>query len=220
MSVSADRVKGAVSALRPSLGKRTQRETTPPASFRVNALGCQPRAFTTCVTNILPSHSWSMPHSIPKAFSRPGHRGVPHSVELAVGCCQTLMPRAQPLSPSQIIVGVMLLYYILGVSALVGAAVIILLAPVQYFVATKLSQAQRSTLVSVPGYACSISAVPVSIPLVLTLAAFSTHSQSKASVSMRQTQQGCGHRSWADLGTWIGFGAFSRTEPGPQGCPL
>lgn len=45
--------------------------------------------------------------------------------------------------------GVILLYYILGVSALIGAAVIILLAPVQYFVATKLSQAQRSTLVSV-----------------------------------------------------------------------
>lgn len=48
----------------------------------------------------------------------------------------------------QIVVGVILLYYILGVSALIGAAVIILLAPVQYFVATKLSQAQRSTLVS------------------------------------------------------------------------
>ncbi|KAJ8777653.1 hypothetical protein J1605_014306 [Eschrichtius robustus] len=48
--------------------------------------------------------------------------------------------------PVQIIVGVILLYYILGISALIGAAVIILLAPVQYFVATKLSQAQRSTL--------------------------------------------------------------------------
>uniref|UniRef100_A0A2I2Z0B6 ATP binding cassette subfamily C member 8 n=1 Tax=Gorilla gorilla gorilla TaxID=9595 RepID=A0A2I2Z0B6_GORGO len=48
--------------------------------------------------------------------------------------------------PVQIIVGVILLYYVLGVSALIGAAVIILLAPVQYFVATKLSQAQRSTL--------------------------------------------------------------------------
>ncbi|XP_060033058.1 ATP-binding cassette sub-family C member 8 isoform X2 [Erinaceus europaeus] len=48
--------------------------------------------------------------------------------------------------PVQIIVGVILLYYILGVGALIGAAVIILLAPVQYFVATKLSQAQRSTL--------------------------------------------------------------------------
>ncbi|POI33623.1 hypothetical protein CIB84_002625 [Bambusicola thoracicus] len=46
----------------------------------------------------------------------------------------------------QIIVGVLLLYYLLGVSALIGAAVIIVLAPVQYFVATKLSQAQRSTL--------------------------------------------------------------------------
>lgn len=49
----------------------------------------------------------------------------------------------------QIIVGVLLLYYLLGISALIGAAVIIVLAPVQYFVATKLSQAQRSTLVSV-----------------------------------------------------------------------
>uniref|UniRef100_A0A8C3JBI8 ATP binding cassette subfamily C member 8 n=1 Tax=Calidris pygmaea TaxID=425635 RepID=A0A8C3JBI8_9CHAR len=46
----------------------------------------------------------------------------------------------------QIIVGILLLYYLLGISALIGAAVIIVLAPVQYFVATKLSQAQRSTL--------------------------------------------------------------------------
>ncbi|XP_018431089.1 PREDICTED: ATP-binding cassette sub-family C member 8-like, partial [Nanorana parkeri] len=48
--------------------------------------------------------------------------------------------------PVQIIMGIILLYYILGISALIGAAVIIVLAPVQYFVATKLSQAQRSTL--------------------------------------------------------------------------
>ncbi|XP_039392197.1 ATP-binding cassette sub-family C member 8 isoform X3 [Mauremys reevesii] len=48
--------------------------------------------------------------------------------------------------PVQIIVGVLLLYYLLGISALIGAVVIIVLAPVQYFVATKLSQAQRSTL--------------------------------------------------------------------------
>ncbi|XP_053576620.1 ATP-binding cassette sub-family C member 8 isoform X2 [Bombina bombina] len=48
--------------------------------------------------------------------------------------------------PVQIIVGVILLYYILGISAFIGAVVIIVLAPVQYFVATKLSQAQRSTL--------------------------------------------------------------------------
>uniref|UniRef100_A0A8C6Y7U9 ATP binding cassette subfamily C member 8 n=1 Tax=Naja naja TaxID=35670 RepID=A0A8C6Y7U9_NAJNA len=48
--------------------------------------------------------------------------------------------------PVQIIVGIVLLYYLLGISALIGAAVIIVLAPVQYFVATKLSQAQRSTL--------------------------------------------------------------------------
>ncbi|XP_075784195.1 ATP-binding cassette sub-family C member 8 isoform X3 [Pelodiscus sinensis] len=48
--------------------------------------------------------------------------------------------------PVQIIAGVLLLYYLLGISALIGAVVIIVLAPVQYFVATKLSQAQRSTL--------------------------------------------------------------------------
>jgi len=45
-------------------------------------------------------------------------------------------------------VGVILLYYLLGISALIGATVITLLAPVQYFVATKLSDAQKSTLVS------------------------------------------------------------------------
>uniref|UniRef100_A0A8C0YGJ6 ATP-binding cassette, sub-family C (CFTR/MRP), member 8 n=2 Tax=Cyprinus carpio TaxID=7962 RepID=A0A8C0YGJ6_CYPCA len=48
--------------------------------------------------------------------------------------------------PVQIIVGVILLYYLLGISALIGATVITLLAPVQYFVATKLSDAQKSTL--------------------------------------------------------------------------
>ncbi|KTF76253.1 hypothetical protein cypCar_00028818, partial [Cyprinus carpio] len=46
----------------------------------------------------------------------------------------------------QIIVGIILLYYLLGISALIGATVITLLAPVQYFVATKLSDAQKSTL--------------------------------------------------------------------------
>ncbi|MGH0154460.1 UNVERIFIED_CONTAM: hypothetical protein FKN15_043993 [Acipenser sinensis] len=45
-----------------------------------------------------------------------------------------------------IVVGVILLYYLLGISALIGATVIAVLAPVQYFVATKLSQAQKSTL--------------------------------------------------------------------------
>lgn len=44
--------------------------------------------------------------------------------------------------------GVILLYYLLGISALIGATVIAVLAPVQYFVATKLSQTQKSTLVS------------------------------------------------------------------------
>lgn len=50
---------------------------------------------------------------------------------------------------SQIIVGVILLYYLLGISALIGATVIAVLAPVQYFVATKLSQTQKSTLVGI-----------------------------------------------------------------------
>lgn len=44
--------------------------------------------------------------------------------------------------------GVILLYYLLGVSALIGASVIAVLAPVQYFVATKLSHTQKTTLVS------------------------------------------------------------------------
>ncbi|XP_061865058.1 ATP-binding cassette sub-family C member 9 isoform X6 [Colius striatus] len=45
-----------------------------------------------------------------------------------------------------IIMGVILLYNLLGESALVGAAVIVLLAPIQYFIATKLAEAQKSTL--------------------------------------------------------------------------
>ncbi|KAH0620929.1 hypothetical protein JD844_021844 [Phrynosoma platyrhinos] len=61
--------------------------------------------------------------------------------------------------PVQIVVGVLLLYYLLGISALIGAAVIIVLAPVQYFVATKLSQAQRSTLVIFMNAAIPIAAV-------------------------------------------------------------
>lgn len=52
-----------------------------------------------------------------------------------------------PLSP-QIVMGVILLYYLLNVSALVGAAVIVLLAPVQYLIATKLADTQKSSLVS------------------------------------------------------------------------
>ncbi|TNN59789.1 ATP-binding cassette sub-family C member 8 [Liparis tanakae] len=48
--------------------------------------------------------------------------------------------------PVQIVVGVILLYYLLGISALIGATVIAVLAPVQYFVATKLSQTQKNTL--------------------------------------------------------------------------
>ncbi|KAK1906942.1 ATP-binding cassette sub-family C member 9, partial [Dissostichus eleginoides] len=48
--------------------------------------------------------------------------------------------------PVQIIMGVILLYYLLGWSALVGASVIVLLAPVQYLIATKLADTQKSTL--------------------------------------------------------------------------
>ncbi|XP_031425167.1 ATP-binding cassette sub-family C member 8-like [Clupea harengus] len=47
--------------------------------------------------------------------------------------------------PVQVVIGVFLLYYLLGVSALIGATVIMLLAPVQYLLATQLSRAQKST---------------------------------------------------------------------------
>lgn len=48
----------------------------------------------------------------------------------------------------QIVMGVILLYYLLGSSALVGASVIVLLAPIQYLIATKLADTQKSSLVS------------------------------------------------------------------------
>ncbi|KAM9846141.1 ATP-binding cassette sub-family C member 9-like [Aulostomus maculatus] len=48
--------------------------------------------------------------------------------------------------PVQIVMGVILLFYLLGESALVGASVIVLLAPVQYLIATKLADTQKSTL--------------------------------------------------------------------------
>ncbi|XP_063048811.1 ATP-binding cassette sub-family C member 9-like, partial [Engraulis encrasicolus] len=48
--------------------------------------------------------------------------------------------------PVQIIMGVILLYYLLRESALIGAAVIVLLAPVQYLIATRLADTQKSTL--------------------------------------------------------------------------
>ncbi|XP_031754293.1 ATP-binding cassette sub-family C member 9 isoform X4 [Xenopus tropicalis] len=48
--------------------------------------------------------------------------------------------------PIQIIMGVILLHKLVGVSALVGAAVIVLLAPMQYFIATKLAEVQKNTL--------------------------------------------------------------------------
>lgn len=44
--------------------------------------------------------------------------------------------------------GVFLLHYLLGVGAIVGALVIILLTPIQYFIATKLADTQKSSLVS------------------------------------------------------------------------
>lgn len=92
-------------------------------------------------------------------------------------------PGQRELTPTtlpQIIVGVILLYYILGVSALIGAAVIILLAPVQYFVATKLSQAQRSTLVSVPR--CAPALFPT-LSLCVRLLPLPSHSGSPHSSS-------------------------------------
>ncbi|XP_031156166.1 ATP-binding cassette sub-family C member 9 isoform X3 [Sander lucioperca] len=48
--------------------------------------------------------------------------------------------------PVQIVMGVIMLYYFMGCSALVGASVIVLLAPVQYRIATKLADTQKSTL--------------------------------------------------------------------------
>ncbi|XP_055368145.1 ATP-binding cassette sub-family C member 9 isoform X2 [Betta splendens] len=48
--------------------------------------------------------------------------------------------------PVQIVMGVILLYYLLGCSALVGASVIVLLAPIQYLIATKLAETQKSSL--------------------------------------------------------------------------
>ncbi|XP_041833390.1 ATP-binding cassette sub-family C member 9 isoform X2 [Melanotaenia boesemani] len=48
--------------------------------------------------------------------------------------------------PVQIVMGVILLHYLLGYSALVGASVIVLLAPVQYLIATKLADTQKNTL--------------------------------------------------------------------------
>lgn len=58
------------------------------------------------------------------------------------------------LVPLQIVMGVILLYYLLGPSALVGASVIVLLAPVQYLIATKLADTQKSSLVSSFLYHC------------------------------------------------------------------
>uniref|UniRef100_A0A3P9D342 ATP-binding cassette, sub-family C (CFTR/MRP), member 9 n=1 Tax=Maylandia zebra TaxID=106582 RepID=A0A3P9D342_9CICH len=48
--------------------------------------------------------------------------------------------------PVQIVMGIILLRHFMGSSALVGAAVIVLLAPVQYLIATKLADTQKITL--------------------------------------------------------------------------
>ncbi|KAG7275314.1 hypothetical protein CRUP_015252 [Coryphaenoides rupestris] len=48
--------------------------------------------------------------------------------------------------PVQIVMGVILLHHLLGYSALIGASVIVLLAPVQYLIATKLADTQKGTL--------------------------------------------------------------------------
>lgn len=72
---------------------------------------------------------------------------------------------------SQIIVGVILLYYLLGISALIGATVIAVLAPVQYFVATKLSQTQKSTLVGIFLVLFTYSTACIIFHLVLVLLA-------------------------------------------------
>lgn len=50
--------------------------------------------------------------------------------------------------------GVILLYYLLGSSALIGALVIVLLAPIQYLIATKLADTQKNTLVTL--VVCSV----------------------------------------------------------------
>uniref|UniRef100_A0A669B445 ATP-binding cassette, sub-family C (CFTR/MRP), member 9 n=1 Tax=Oreochromis niloticus TaxID=8128 RepID=A0A669B445_ORENI len=48
--------------------------------------------------------------------------------------------------PVQIVMGIILLRHFMGPSALVGASVIVLLAPVQYLIATKLADTQKITL--------------------------------------------------------------------------
>lgn len=48
--------------------------------------------------------------------------------------------------PVQIVMGIILLCHFMGSSALVGASVIVLLAPVQYLIATKLADTQKITL--------------------------------------------------------------------------
>lgn len=107
----------------------------PPSVIALSSLLlCSPRQFGNLSTKACPT---SGTEERGRGLSTPCGRQPPGQRELT------------PTTLPQIIVGVILLYYILGVSALIGAAVIILLAPVQYFVATKLSQAQRSTLVSV-----------------------------------------------------------------------
>lgn len=78
-----------------------------------------------------------------------GHAGAGELSAASSG--SALTPPRCALSVSrvlQIVMGVILLYHLLGWSALVGASVIVLLAPVQYLIATKLADTQKSSLVS------------------------------------------------------------------------
>lgn len=146
----------------PPSGKQTWGQIKLQPALQINAVSSQPRHSLLCEPIMLtpPSDTALSPlflcpdpqdHLETRAPRLYHFRGLERK-----GFCQDPLagqPPGQreliPMILPQIIVGVILLYYILGVSALIGAAVIILLAPVQYFVATKLSQAQRSTLVSV-----------------------------------------------------------------------
>lgn len=65
--------------------------------------------------------------------------------------------------------GVILLYYLLGISALIGATVIAVLAPVQYFVATKLSHTQKSTLVGIHSLESTLVQFVQNVPKDFTL---------------------------------------------------
>lgn len=92
-------------------------------------------------------------------FLCPNLWAMPVQVQTAESDLHIIMLQRQRLTysllvPLQIVMGVILLYYLLGPSALVGASVIVLLAPVQYLIATKLADTQKSSLVSSFLYHC------------------------------------------------------------------